>query len=144
MFTLTRPSRIAAGILILTILGIEAGGGYVLQLTQGNLPATEFQLTFARAGHGHAGVLVILGLVSILLCDAAKIRGLRGHISRWAVPAAAVLLPAGFFLSSIGAGATEPNALYFLIFLGAATLAIGLLTLGGSLLWQGIRNTDPA
>lgn len=144
MFTLTRSSRIAAGSLLLAMLGIEAGGNYILQLVQGDAPTTEFQLTFARAGHGHAGSLATLGLATIVLTDAAGLRGIRGHVARWAVPASAVLMPAGFFLSSAGEGAAAPNALYPLIYVGAGTLAVGLVTLGGSLLAQGLRNTGPA
>lgn len=40
MFTLTRPSRIAAGSLLLAMLGIEVGGNYILQLVQGSAPST--------------------------------------------------------------------------------------------------------
>ena len=139
MFTLTRPSRIAAGSLVLAMLGIEVGGNYILDLSQGKAPATDFQLTFARAGHGHAGQLAALGLATIVLTDAAGLSGIRGHISRWAIPASAVLMPAGFFFSSAGEGATEPNSFYPLIYVGAGTLAAGLITLGGSLLTQGVR-----
>lgn len=144
MFTLTRPSRIAAGSLLLAMLGIEVGGNYILQLVQGSAPATEFQLTFSRAGHGHAGSLATLGLATIVLTDAAGLSGIRGQVARWAVPASALLMPAGFFLSSAGEGATEPNALYPLIYVGAGALAAGLVTLGGSLLSQGIRPAGSA
>lgn len=50
--------------------------------------------------------------------------------ARHAIPAAAVLLPAAFFLSVTSADATEPNALINLAYLGAAVLTAGLLTLG--------------
>jgi len=139
MLTLTRPSRIAAGSLLLAMLGIELGGNYILDLVQGKAPATEFQQTFARAGHGHAGALATLGLTTIVLTDAAGLSGIRGHVARWAIPASAVLMPAGFFFSSAGQGTTEPNAFYSLIYVGAGTLAVGLVTLGGSLLSSGIR-----
>lgn len=141
MFALTRPSRIATGSLLLAMLGIELGGNYVLDLVRGKAPATEFQQAFARAGHGHAGALATLGLTTIVLTDAAGLPGIRGHVARWAIPASAVLMPAGFFLSSAGKGATEPNAFYPLIYVGAGTLATGLATLGGSLLTQGMQGT---
>lgn len=134
MFKLTRQGRIAAGSLLLAVLAIEAGGNYVLQLTQGNVPATEFQTTFARTGHGHAGALATLGLATIILTEASALRGPLRHIARWAIPASAVLMPAGFFLSSTGEGATEPNGFYPLIYVGAGTLALGLGVLGIGLL----------
>lgn len=139
MLTLTRPSRIAAGSLLLAMLGIELGGNYILDLVQGKAPATEFQQTFARAGHGHAGALATLGLTTIVLTDAAGLSGIRGHVARWAIPTSAMLMPAGFFFSSAGQGTTEPNAFYPLIYIGAGALATGLVTLGGSLLSDGIR-----
>lgn len=144
MLTLTRPSRIAAGSLLLAMLGIELGGNYILDLVQGKAPATEFQQTFARAGHGHAGALATLGLTTIVLTDAAGLSGIRGHVARWAIPASAVLMPAGFFFSSAGQGTTEPNGFYPLIYVGAGMLATGLVTLGGSLLSDGIRGTRSA
>ena len=136
---LSRPGRVAAGILLLTILTIESGGAYVLNLTLGNLPATEFQTTFARAGHGHAGVLVILGLLAILLTDAAGLKGLAGHLNRWTIPVAAILMPAGYFFSSMGQGVTEPNSFLVLVYLGAAVQAVGLAMLGVALIRSAVR-----
>jgi hypothetical protein len=53
-----------------------------------------------RAGHAHAGVLVILSLVHQLLADAAyPAPGSAFWVARLGVPLAAVLVPMGFFLS---------------------------------------------
>ena len=49
---------------------------------------------------------------------------------RHAVPLAAILLPVAFFLSVLSPDATEPNALIYLAYVGAASLIAGLLTLG--------------
>ncbi len=46
------------------------------------------------------------------------------------IPAAAVLLPAAFFLSVLSPQATEPKALIYLAYVGAVSLAAGLLVLG--------------
>jgi hypothetical protein len=46
------------------------------------------------------------------------------------VPAAAILMPAGFFLSSIGAGRTSPNGFIWLTIAGTVTLAAGVVALG--------------
>lgn len=142
MTTLSRPARLAAGLSLLAAIGIEVGGGYVLDVSRGDLPRTELQLLYARAGHGHAGALVTLGLAGIALTEAAGLRGVPAQIGRWAIPASAVLMPAGFFLSTTGKDVTEPNGLKVLITAGGAVLGVGLLTLGGSLLAQGIRGTE--
>lgn len=47
-------------------------------------------------------------------------------------------------MSVRNASIVPPNALYPLIYAGAGTLAVGLVTLGGSLLAQGLRHTGPA
>lgn len=141
MTVLSRPGRLAAGLSLLATIGIEFGGRYVLEISHGDIPRTQFQLLYARSGHGHAGALVTLGLASIALTDLAELRGVPAHVGRWAIPASAVLMPAGFFLSSMEPGATEPNGLKVLITVGALALGAGLATLGGSLLAQGIRGT---
>jgi hypothetical protein len=41
--------------------------------------------------------------------------GLWGWLSRVGVPAAALLMPAGFFFSSLGSDRTSPNALIVLV-----------------------------
>ena len=51
------------GILLLTIVAVEYGGWFMLRVVQDHQPTTAFQQSFFRAGHAHAGVLVILSLV---------------------------------------------------------------------------------
>lgn len=131
---LSRSGKVAAGSLLLATIAIEAGGNYVLQLTRGNLQATEFQKTFARTGHGHAGSLATLAVGTILLTEVSGLRGVTRQIARWAVPASAIIMPAGFFLSSSGQDREQPNSLFPLVYIGAGTLTAGLLTLGAGLL----------
>jgi len=52
---------------------------------------------FFRAGHAHAGVIVILSLLCQVLADAAALPASLLWIARIAVPLAAILIPAGFF-----------------------------------------------
>ncbi|MEO6349459.1 MAG: hypothetical protein ABIP53_02310 [Candidatus Limnocylindrales bacterium] len=123
-----------AGVLLVAIVLIEWGGVHVLSLTRGHRAATPFQLTFARAGHAHAGVLVILSLVAQLYIDAAQPVGLLEALSRNGITLAAILIPAGFFLSAAGRDRTEPNRVIWLLYVGAVVLAVGVLALGVSLL----------
>lgn len=132
---LSDASRYIAGAVLLTIVGIEFGGWFMTQLVRGKVAMTQFQKTFARAGHAHAGVLVTLSLVTLVLADAAALTGALGWLARIATPAAAALIPAGFFFSSMGKGeVTKPNRLIWLIWLGALSLAVGVVTLGLGLL----------
>lgn len=94
----------------------------------------ELRQDLWRAGHAHAGVLLVLALVTLRYVDEARL-GLRAQwIARHAIPASAVLVPAAFFLSVTSAHATEPNALIFLAYIGAVLLTAGLITLGVGLL----------
>ncbi|WP_228266419.1 hypothetical protein [Ornithinimicrobium ciconiae] len=87
------------------------------------VPTNELQKSFFRAGHAHAGVLVILGLVASLYVD------LTGLILL-----AAILMPAGFFLSVIGRDPRRPNGFSVLIWCGAAALTVGVTGAGIGLL----------
>ena len=132
--TLAQEFRVLAGILLLSLVTVETGGLYLVRIVTGHIESTAFQLSFARAGHAHAGVLLILALVTLLVADAAGETGALGRTSAGGVAAAALLMPAGFFFSSMGRGRTAPNKLVWLVFVGAALLALSLASLGIGLL----------
>jgi hypothetical protein len=87
-----------------------------------------------RAGHAHAGVLLLLSLVAIQLADHAQLGDGWKQLVRTAIPAAAVLLPIAFFLSIARPDAERPTRLVNLAYLGAITLSVGMVTLGIGLL----------
>lgn len=134
MLVLTDQSRVIAGLLLLTIVTIEFGGWFMTKIVRGDVPMTDFQRAFARAGHAHAGVLVTLSLICQPLADAAALTGAAGWAGRLGVPVAAVLMSGGFFASSAGRDVTRPNRAIAILWLGAAALAVGVLTLGVGLL----------
>ena len=85
-------SRVLAGSLLLALVTVETGGLYMVKLVRGKGQATPFQLAFARAGHAHAGVLLILALVCQLMADDAALTGPwtwlarsgeKSTVSRW-------------------------------------------------------------
>ena len=131
---LSAESTTLAGILLLALVTVESGGLYLLAIVRRKAEVTEFQEKFARAGHAHAGVLLLLALLVQPYVDAAGQDGLLGWVSRSGVAVAALLMPGGFFFSSMGAGRTSPNRLIVLVFAGAALLAVSLAGLGIGLL----------
>lgn len=131
---LSSDTLTTSGILLLTIVAVEYGGVFMLRLVRGRQPATEFQRNFARAGHAHAGVLVILALIGQVLADAAELSGILEVFARNGIWLAAILMSAGFFLSSAGRDRTEANGLIVLVYVGAACLALGVVSLGIGLL----------
>jgi hypothetical protein len=134
MITLSDASLNTAGILLLTIVGIAYGGTFMLRVVGGGVPVTDFQKSFFRAGHAHAGVLVILGLLGTILVDATSLTGFWQAVARGGVPLAAILMSAGFFFAAIGRERTTPNPFIALVWLGAASLTAGVVTLGIGLL----------
>ena len=131
---LSQQSTTLAGILLLALVTVESGGLYLLKIVRDRAEVTPFQEKFARAGHAHAGVLLLLALIVQPYVDAAGQEGLLGWLSRSGVAVAALLMSGGFFVSSMGAGRTSPNGLIALVFAGAAVLAVSLTSLGIGLL----------
>lgn len=121
------------GIVLLTVVAIAYGGTFLLRVTTGGVPTNDLQRSFFRAGHAHAGVLVILGLVATLYVDLAGVEGLWRSLTNL-VLLAAILMPAGFFLSVIGRDPQRPNRLFALVWLGALSLTVGIVGAGVGLL----------
>jgi len=128
----SRESRVTAGVLLILLPAVVYGGTSILSLLIGD-PAyaqNELRQDLWRAGHAHAGVLLVLSLVTLRYVDEANLPGRLRSFARHSIPAAAVLLPAAFFLSVLSPDATEPNAMIYLAFVGAVSLASGVLVLG--------------
>jgi hypothetical protein len=128
----SRESRLVAGILILLLPTVAFGGTSILSLLVGDPAYAENELRqdLWRAGHAHAGVLLVLALVTLRYVDEAVLSLRMKTVARHAIPAAAVLLPAAFFLSVLSPEATEPNGLINLAYVGAVSLGLGLVVLG--------------
>ena len=135
-------SRLVAGVLLILMPAVVYGGASILSLLIGDptYAQNELRQDLWRARHAHAGVLLVLSLITLRYVDeAARPAGLRTFV-RHSIPAAAVLLPVAFFLSVLSPRATEPNAMIYLAYVGAISLAAGLLVLGIGLV-RGARVT---
>ncbi|GAB3384497.1 hypothetical protein GCM10027568_00310 [Humibacter soli] len=129
---LPASTTITVGVVLLTVIGIAYGGTFMLRVVTGKQGANDLQKSFFRAGHAHAGVLVILGLLVLLLMNAAN-AGVWGEVVGIAVLACALLIPGGFFFSVIGHDPQQPNAARALIWIGFTVLTLAML-IGGILL----------
>src|SRR5690606_9790760 len=134
MLDLSPAATTTAAIVLLTVVTIESGGTFLVAVTTGRVPATDFQRTFYRAGHAHAAVLDTLGLVCLVLAESADLPGAWAWLGRTGVLLAAILMPAGFFLSAAGRGRERPSGWVVLLPVGAAVLAAGVVTLAVGLL----------
>lgn len=134
MLEITEAARDTAGIVFLAAITVTSGGWFLTRVTLGGVEATEFQRSFFRAGHAHAGTLIILGLLCLLFTEVTELTGFWQWLSRTGVLIAAILMPAGFFLSATGPGRTTPTRLIALLWVGAGFLIAGLAACGFGLL----------
>ena len=134
---LDNVQQIVAGAVLLSMIGIAYGGTFILKVTRGSVPANELQQRFFRAGHAHAGVLVILGLLVLLLTQLNEVAQPWQALSL-GVLAAAILMPGGFFLSVLGRDPQQPNRLIAVLWAGAAFLVVGLASAGIGLIGAGL------
>lgn len=109
----------------LTVLGVVSGGRY-------GAPAppdlTPQQVTLYRAGHAHAGVLVLLCLLLQIAIDHASLPLTLLRPLRVAAIAGPLLVSGGFF------GLAHFPPLRALLYLGAAVLAVTTLAVGVGLI----------
>jgi hypothetical protein len=130
---MTREARTMAGIILITVPSIQYGGYFLLTslMNRGSgYMENPLRQNFFRAGHAHAGVFVILSLVCQILADAANLPTPLMWLARIGVPAAAILLPMGFFLSMTSPTATQPNGFVALIYVGVVVLAVSVFDVG--------------
>ena len=136
--TLDPGTSISIGVVLLIVLTIAYGGTFLLRVVRGQVPANGLQKSFFRAGHAHAGVLVILGLVVKLATTLAGVGPVVRALSD-GVLYAAILMPAGFFLSVVGKDPQRPNRAIALLWVGVAALTVGLVSAGVGLILAGLR-----
>ena len=134
--TLSRSDLVTSGVVLLVVVTIAYGGTFLLRVVTGRHPANQLQTSFFRAGHAHAGVLVILGLLVKVLVSSDGVPG-WSRSGASGVLWAAVLMPAGFFLSVLGRDPEKPNRLVALLWVGAAVLTVGLVCAGVGLVLAG-------
>lgn len=132
--TLSNP--VILGIVILTLVAVAYGGTFVLRVVNGTFQSNELQRTYYRAGHAHAGMLVTLGLLLQVVAADPRVPE-WGAQSAFGVLWAAILMPAGFFLSVTGRDPIQPNGLKHLIWIGGIALTAGLVGTGAALISVG-------
>jgi hypothetical protein len=126
-------TRRLAGILLVLFPTVALGGASLLTMIVGEIPGyldNPVRQDLWRAGHAHAGIMLIISLVILRYVDETSLRGRWLWVARTGAPMAAILMPLGFFLSVLAPTATRPNALIALVPLGGVALVAGLLTTG--------------
>ena len=126
-------TRLMCGIILITVPTIEFGGAFLLKMLRTREPGyldNPVRQNLFRAGHAHAGVIVILSLICQVLVDSIILPEPIAWVVRVGIPVAAILIPAGFFLSVASPRSERPNGMINLVYLGALILALSVLILG--------------
>ena len=130
---MTYQTKLVSGIIFITVPTIQYGGYFLLEILSGEqaaLSLTPFQEAMFRAGHGHAGVLVMMALVAQIFIDHAALSPGWRWFARIGFPTAAILMSGGFFAAAIGNNVTQPTGSIGILYVGVATLAASVITLG--------------
>jgi hypothetical protein len=61
-----QPTRVLPAVSVLSLIGVEYGGWALLGFLTGRGQLGQFREQFFRAGHAHAGVLLVLSLAYFL------------------------------------------------------------------------------
>ena len=128
------PTTVLPVIVLLSLFCVEYGGWALLGFLTGRGQLGEFREQFFRAGHAHAGVLLVLSLVYFLYLDrtgySTGVQWLAGLLLLVGI----IAQSGGFFLhmglgqkdrSSLGTVVTRTGAL--LIAAALVVLALGML-----------------
>jgi hypothetical protein len=130
-------TKLLTGIILITVPSIEFGGAFLLRMLRTSAPEygnNPLRQSLFRAGHAHAGVLVILSLVMQLLADGLGSPTPLNIVARAGAPCAAILMPLGFFLSVTSPDAQKTNGLIAFVYAGAFLLALSTVLMGVLLL----------
>ncbi|GAA3102112.1 hypothetical protein [Streptosporangium carneum] len=130
---LSSSSLSTAGVLLITVPAVAFGGLSLLAHIMRHIPGyldNPVRRGLWRAGHAHAGVLVLFALVALLYVDQAAMSDATRTLTRILIVAAPILMPLGFFLSVVRPSDTRPNRLIWLTGVGGVSLGAGTLLLG--------------
>jgi hypothetical protein len=132
---LSETTRLLCGLTLITVPTIAMGGAFLLQVLTGKakVGVSPLQQTMFRAGHAHAGVLLILALLGNILADGMTLPLFLNWTGRLSLGLAPVLVPSGFFLSVLKTP-DKVGGLIQLTYLGMIALFIGVLIIGTGLL----------
>jgi hypothetical protein len=133
MLPISNATRLMCGIGLIGIPTVEYGGAFLLKMLRSREPGymdNPIRQDLFRAGHAHAGVFLILSLICQVLVDSIDLPDALAWLVRVGIPAAAILMPLGFFLSVGSPRSERPNGAVRLVYVGGVILAISVLILG--------------
>lgn len=139
-----KPTTRLMALVLFGIVAVEFGGWSLLGFLTGRGSLTEFEEQHFRAGHGHAGVLLILALVFLLLAERSRYTE-SGQFRLSLVLLVGVLFQSGGFFVHMLVGEDGAGSVGTLLTsAGAVLLAVALIGLGMGLLRNPRADTGSA
>ena len=133
------PQRVLGAITWVLLVAVIFGGESLLRFLSGGASMTEHEEQFFRAGHGHAGVLTIVGLLYSNYLGKTALAA-RAQVTAWVAYAIGVFAVAGgMFLHAYTGEPGESSAGTTLAMIGGIDIAAAVLFLA----WQLVRNPAP-
>ena len=138
---MSEQSRKLAGILLIILPTVAFGGTSLLSFLINDASGyadNALRQDLWRAGHAHAGLLLVLSLVILRYVDDAKLSEKWKNVVRNGTRVSAILISAAFFTSILDPVAKEPNALINLAYVGFGVLVVTSISLGICLVKKGV------
>ena len=105
---------------------------------RGHAPANRLQMSFFRAGHAHAAVLLVLSIAILAVISYAALDGFWLQLARAGVPDRGDPHARGLLPLGARPDPERPNRLIVLLWLGVVSLTAALITAGVGLIAGGI------
>ena len=128
------PTNVLPIAAILSLVTVEFGGWALLGFLTGREGPSDWQRSFFRAGHAHAGVLLVLSLVYLLYLPRADFSNALEWLAGGVLLAGVLAQSGGFFLH-LGLGQPDtPSAGTRLTRVGAIFIAVAFVMLAVGLI----------
>jgi len=131
------PTRWMLAFAFISLPTIAFGGYFLLTILKkqaGTEKISSIQREYFRAGHAHAGVLVILAIIGQIVLDYSLFNDTLVWAMRIGLVVAPLLISGGFFGGAPRSPEAQPGGLVKLIPLGAVVMSLSTIGVGLSLL----------
>ena len=129
-------TRLFAIVSLISLPAVMYGGYSLRRLLESGEGLTEFQRTYFRAGHAHAGVLLVLSLVYYSYLDRTTVSSGAKWLAGAVLVVGILAQSGGFFLHMAVGEAGRASAGTWVTTAGAVLLATAVLFLAYALIWR--------
>jgi hypothetical protein len=129
---------ILIGILLLALVTVESGGYFLTRRVRGHVPANRLQMSFFRAGHAHAAVLLVLSIAILSVISPPRSTGSGCSWPASACRSRRSSCPRASSCPVLGKDPERPNRLIALLWVGVVSLTAALITAGIGLIAGGV------